>query len=171
MPSSTVVDLVTVTEALGATACFTCTTQSRGDLAPRDRIFTTGRWTAAHAFDANLEGWVVLFPVRHVLALDELDAAESGELGPLLVELSRSLRTVVGCTKTYTLLLAEKEGFHHLHFHVVPRKGDLPMAFRGSRIFGLLGNPDLAVVAAERMDAISLALRALVQAAVPHASS
>ena len=52
-----------------------------------------------------------------------------------------------------------------VHFHVVPRGSDLPDAYLGPRIFGLLGNPELDVVAPERMDELALAVRAHLAAA------
>jgi diadenosine tetraphosphate (Ap4A) HIT family hydrolase len=145
--------------------CESCLRLAAPSPAPRDRVVTTGRWTVAHAFNANLEGWLVLLPVRHVEALDELDADEAAELGPLLVAGTAALRAVVGCEKTYVLLLAESEGFRHVHLHVVPRAPDLAEEARGARIFTLLGNPELDVVATDRMDAIALALRGHLEAA------
>ncbi|HLK46239.1 MAG TPA: hypothetical protein VKT18_09620, partial [Acidimicrobiales bacterium] len=71
-----------------------------------------------------------------------------------------ALREVVGCEKTYVLLLAESEGFQHVHFHVVPRHADLDPDLRGPRIFGLLNNPGLDVVTEARRDELALALRA-----------
>jgi diadenosine tetraphosphate (Ap4A) HIT family hydrolase len=59
---------------------------------------------------------------------------------------------VTGCRKTYVLLLAEKEGFGHVHFHVVPRAADLPEEFRGPRVFGLLGVPVHDQVPEEEQD-------------------
>jgi len=132
---------------------------------PRERIAATQRWSLAHAFNANLEGWLVLLPIRHVVALHELDEHEAAELGPLLRGASAALRAVVGCAKTYVLQLAESEGFHHVHFHVVPRGRDLPDAYVGSKVFGLLGNPSLDVVAPERMDELALEVRAHLLAA------
>ena len=120
---------------------------------------STGRWTVAHAFNANLEGWLVVLPERHVEAIDELDQLEAAELGTLLRGVTAALRDVVGCEKTYVLLLAESEGFQHVHFHVVPRHAGLDAGLRGPRIFGLLNNPDLDVVTEARRDELALALR------------
>ncbi len=119
----------------------------------------TPRFVVAHAFNANLEGWLVVLPRRHVLSIDQFDDAEARELGPLLRAVTAALRAATGCEKTYVLLLAESAGFQHVHFHVVPRRADLPDAYRGPRIFGLLGNPELAVVAADRMDELSIEVR------------
>ena len=148
-----------------AARCRACPRLAALDPPPRERIAATQRWSLAHAFNANLEGWLVLLPLRHVVAIDELDEDEAAELGPLLRGASAALRAVVGCDKTYVLQLAESEGFQHVHFHVVPRGRDLPDAYVGPSVFGLLGNPSLDVVAPERMDALALALRAHLHAA------
>lgn len=158
----------TVTDHVGCQSCPRLHTTSP---APRDCVVSTGRWTVAHAFNANLEGWLVVLPTRHVEALDELDELEAAELGPLLRGVTAALREVVGCQKTYVLLLAEQEGFQHVHLHVVPRHADLDPTVRGARIFGLLNNPDLDVVTEARRDELALALREhLVTAGVASAS-
>ncbi len=150
-----------MTDPAGGTeaACGTCPRLAWTSPAPRDRIVATSRFVVAHAFNANLEGWLVVVPRRHVLSLDEFDDTEASELGPLMRGVTAALRATTGCEKTYVLLLAESEGFQHVHFHVVPRSRDLPDAYRGARIFGLLGNPELEVVAPERMDEIAIAVR------------
>jgi diadenosine tetraphosphate (Ap4A) HIT family hydrolase len=140
-------------------ACLSCPRLAETDPAPRDRIVATRHWSVAHAFNANLEGWLVVLPRRHVEALDELGEDEAAELGTLLVEVTRALRAVTGCVRTYVLLLAEAEGFQHVHFHVVPRHADLPHELSGPRIFGLLNNPALDVVTPERMDELALGIR------------
>lgn len=143
-----------------ASGCGTCERLAWTSPPPRDRVVATEGWVVAHAFNANLEGWLVVLPHRHVEALDELTVREADALGPLLRALTIALREVTGCVKTYVLLLAESEGFHHLHVHVVPRDADLDPALRGVGIFGLLGNPGLDVVAPWRMDELALAVRA-----------
>jgi diadenosine tetraphosphate (Ap4A) HIT family hydrolase len=148
-----------------AAHCLACPRIAMVDPPPRERIAATTRWAVAHAYNANLEGWVVVLPVRHVVSVDALDDAEARELGPMLRGVSAALRAVVGCEKTYVLQLAESEGFNHVHFHVVPRRADLPEAFLGPRIFGLLGSASLDVVDPARMDDLARRLRAHLVAA------
>lgn len=140
--------------------CRVCRTTAAPDLPPRERVLLTARWRAAHAFDTALPGWLVLLPTRHVTALDQLTDAEAAELGPLLRRLTAALRTVVGATKTYVMLLAEAEGFAHVHFHVVPRMPDQPPEVRGPRVFDLLGVPEERSVPADERDRLALALAA-----------
>jgi len=128
------------------------------DPPPRDRVARTGRFSVAHAFNSSLEGWLVVLPRRRVVRVGDLDDDEARELGPLLSDVSAALRDVVGCEKTYVVQLAESPGYHHVHFHVVPRQADLPEAHRGPRVFGLLGDA-VEPVADDRQDAIALAVR------------
>lgn len=131
--------------------CYACRHSADPDAPPRERVVRTAYWRAAHDFSTALPGWLVLLPVRHVTSLDELTPEESAELGPLLSGLTAALKDVTGCVKTYVLLLAEKDGFAHLHFHVVPRAADLPEELTGPRILTLLGS-DHPVPPAEQDD-------------------
>lgn len=117
--------------------CYAC--DQSGDDAPlRERFVRRGGWRVAHDFNSSLGGWLVVVPLRHVLALDELTADEASTLGELLRECSIALKRVTGCVKTYVMLFAEADGFAHLHLHVVPRLPDQPSDRRGPRVFGYL---------------------------------
>jgi diadenosine tetraphosphate (Ap4A) HIT family hydrolase len=141
--------------------CFSCT-QGEGAAGrpPRELVAADGHWRVAHAFDTALPGWLVLVPWRHVTAIADLTDAEAAALGGWQVRLSRALRDVTGCVKTYVVQFAEKEGFAHVHFHVVPRMPDRPGLPRGPRIFELLGVPDDRRVPEAARDALAVALRA-----------
>jgi diadenosine tetraphosphate (Ap4A) HIT family hydrolase len=141
-------------------ACVSCGHNERPDLPPRERIYVGPGWRVAHAFGTALPGWLVLLPRRHVTALDELTAAEAEELGPLLQAVTGALREVTGCDKTYVALFAEAEGFAHVHFHVIPRHGDLDLELRGPRVFGLLGADPARSVPDAVMDEIALRIAA-----------
>ena len=139
--------------------CYTC--RSTADPAPpdRERILRTDHWRVAHAFDTALPGWLILAPTVHIASLDELSAEAAIELGTVLRDLTSALKAVTGCAKTYVLLVAEKPGFAHLHFHVVPRAVDMGDEHRGPAVFGLLGvEPDEQVPSAEQ-DRIARALQ------------
>ena len=73
--------------------------------------------------------------------------------------MSEALHQVVGCVKTYIVLLAEAEGFSHVHFHVIPRLVDQPEELRGPRIFGMLGLPPEACVTEDERDRIGAEVR------------
>ncbi|MFZ0216206.1 MAG: HIT family protein [Candidatus Dormiibacterota bacterium] len=130
-----------------------------GEGAPlAERIAGDRWWRVAHAFDTSLLGWLVLAPRRHVTALAELTDEEASALGPWPVRLSRALRTVTGCERTYVAQFAEAAGFAHVHFHVVPQARDLPAELLGPRIFQLLGRSAVEQVSAVEREAFAAAL-------------
>ena len=135
--------------------CYTCRQEQRFDELPlRERFAVDRHWRVAHAFDTALPGWLVLLPRRHVTAVHELTDAEAGTVGLWQVRLSRALREVTGCVKTYVAQFAEAEGFAHVHFHIVPRMSDHPQELRGPRVFGLLRRPEQQRVAPDMVDQI-----------------
>ncbi len=138
-----------------STGCYACD-QSGVDAPFRERFVRRAGWRVAHDFNSSLEGWLILAPLRHVQALDELTPEESTTLGELLRESSVALKTVTRCVKTYVMLFAEAEGFAHLHVHLVPRMGDQPPDRRGPDVFGYL--KDGRSIAPERRDEIASAL-------------
>ncbi|MEU5566733.1 HIT family protein [Micromonospora musae] len=140
--------------------CFTCCSNTRIDaLPPREVIAADDHWRVAHAFDTALPGWLVLIPRRHVASIADLTDAEAATLGTWQVRLSRALQAVTGCAKTYVVQFAEKEGFAHVHFHVVPRMPDLPADRRGPRVFSYLGAAEQDRVTEQQQDELAAALR------------
>ena len=148
--------------------CFSCDQEARFDLLPvRERISADLHWRVAHAMSTALPGWLVLVPRRHVTAIADLTEAEAASLGPWQLHVSRALRTVTGCDKTYVSQFAEAEGFSHVHFHIVPRMADLPPERRGPRVFTLLDVPVDQQVSDERVDALAAALARRVRPPLP----
>ncbi|MET9483346.1 HIT family protein [Streptomyces sp. NPDC006638] len=141
-------------------ACYACDQEAQFDaLPPRERVAFDQHWRAAHAFGTALPGWLVLLPRRHVTAVHDLTDAEAASLGTWQVKLSRALRAVTGCVKTYVAQFAEAEGFAHVHFHIVPRPADLPPEHRGPGVFRLLQLPKEQQVTADRADHLARSLR------------
>jgi diadenosine tetraphosphate (Ap4A) HIT family hydrolase len=137
--------------------CYSCEQESRFDVLPaRERIAADEHWRVAHVFGGALPGWLVLLPRRHVTAIADLTDAEAADLGRWQVELSRALRVVTGCAKTYVAQFAEAEGFRHVHFHVVPRMPDLPQQLRGPEVFQLLAVAE--PISDDQADRLAIAL-------------
>ncbi|GGN09331.1 diadenosine tetraphosphate (Ap4A) HIT family hydrolase [Actinoplanes campanulatus] len=123
--------------------CHACRNNEGFDrLPPRERVAADRFWRVAHDFNSSLPGWLVLVPRRHVTSIAELTDDEASTLGLWQVRLSRALRAVTGCVKTYVVQFAEKEGFAHVHFHIVPRMPDLPAERRGPGVFRYLNDTD-----------------------------
>lgn len=137
--------------------CYACA-QAGPDAPIREGFVRKAGWRVAHDFNSSLEGWLIVAPLRHVQAFDELTVDEASALGELLWKASIALKSVTGCEKTYVMLFAEAEGFAHLHVHVVPRMPDQPEDRRGPAVFGYLkdGHP----LASDRRDEIARALLA-----------
>ncbi|GAA3389625.1 HIT family protein [Cryptosporangium minutisporangium] len=139
--------------------CYPCRKNDEFDqLPPRERIAADAWWRVAHGFNSALPGWLILVPRRHVTSIAELTDAEASASGLWQVRLSRALAEVTGCAKTYVMQFAEKEGFAHVHFHVVPRLPDLAADRRGPGVFRYLDD-DQRLSDAER-DTIAADLRA-----------
>ncbi|MFD4647292.1 HIT family protein [Streptomyces sp. NPDC058441] len=140
--------------------CYPCGKEAQfAGLPPRERIAFDECWRVVHAIGTALPGWLVLLPRRHVTAVHDLTDAEAGTLGAWQVRLSRALRSVIGCEKTYVAQFAEAEGFSHVHFHVVPRLPDLPPERRGPGVFAMLGRPEEEWVTDSEADRMARALR------------
>jgi diadenosine tetraphosphate (Ap4A) HIT family hydrolase len=139
--------------------CHSCAMTGLGEAAPlAERIAGDRWWRVAHAFDTSLLGWLVLAPRRHVTTIAELTDEEAAALGPWQVRLSRALRTITGCERTYVAQFAEAAGFAHVHFHLVPRARDLPSKLRGPRVFDLLGRPAAEQVSVVEREAFAAEL-------------
>ncbi|MFI1505273.1 HIT family protein [Streptomyces sp. NPDC020597] len=144
--------------------CFTCSKEEQfDDLPPRECVVHDQHWRVAHSFNTAVPGWLVLLPRRHVAAVHDLTDAEASTLGTWQVKLSRALREVTGCAKTYVVQFAEAEGFAHVHFHIVPRMADLRPEHRGPGVFELLRRPEAQWVTADQADRTARLLRAALQ--------
>ncbi|MEU6390981.1 HIT family protein [Streptomyces sp. NPDC046939] len=144
-----------------ASACHACAAEAGLDgLPPREHIASDPHWRLAHAFGTTLPGWLVLLPRRHVTAVHDLTDAEAATLGSWQVRVSRALRDVTGCAKTYVAQFAEAEGFAHVHFHIIPRMPDLASTQRGPRVFDHLTRPETEQVPPAQADALAKRLRA-----------
>ncbi len=139
-----------------ATDCYPCGQEARlPDVPPRERVAQDDHWRVVLAFNSALPGWLVLLPRRHVTAVHDLTDAEAASLGLWQVRLSRALREVTGCVKSYVVQFAEAEGFGHTHFHVVPRMADQPDDRCGPAVFGYLARPEEEWVSPQRCDELA----------------
>ena len=146
----------------GRDMCKTCelTAQRRLGKTPLwDSIYQTNCWDVVHAFNTSLPGWLVLVLQRHIESLDELTEQEAAELGPLIRRVSLSLKTVVGCMKTYVIQFAEHEDHPHVHFHIVPRMANQPTDRRSTQVFAYLGVSQEESVTEDQMNEIGGRIR------------
>jgi len=119
--------------------CLTCLSNSGEQrISPGPTIYEGAYWYLEHAYPTSLKGWLVVVLKRHVEALHELSLEEFTELGVIQARATKLLFEMVNCEKEYVMCLAEGEGFHHIHVHIVPKPCDLPEELKATRIFALL---------------------------------
>lgn len=138
--------------------CYTCEMTARRDegQAPLwDSIHRTQYWDLVHSYNTALPGWLVLVIHRHIEAIDEMTEAEAVELGILIRQVSKVLKELTGCIKTYVIQFAEAVEHPHVHFHVVPRMADQPEERRSTKIFSYLGVPVEERVSSDEMNLIA----------------
>lgn len=119
--------------------CLTCLNLSgERRISPGLIIYEGTHWIVDHAYPTTHLGWLVVLPKRHVEALHELTKEEFLELAEIEYRLVQVMGREPGVQKEYVMCFSEGEGFHHMHFHVVPKPGDLPAHLKGPRIIELL---------------------------------
>ena len=119
--------------------CLTCLSNSgEKRISPGPMIYEGIYWYLEHAYPTSLKGWLVAVLKRHVEALHELTPEEFTELGIIQARATKLLFETLNCEKEYVMCLAEGEGFHHIHFHIVPKPRNLPDELKAARIFALL---------------------------------
>lgn len=141
--------------------CYACQNNVASDTRSVSEAIHVGEgWRVAHAFNTSLPGWLVLLPLRHVAAVEELSLAESAAMGVLIRRCALALRQLTGCKKSYFMFFAEAQGFSHLHVHVVPRMDWFKPEQSGPRVFSLLGLEPEHSLTPEARAAFSLEIRA-----------
>lgn len=138
----------------GETECWTCRSVSGEQrISPGKTAYDGQYWMVEHAYPVKQKGWMVIVLKRHAEALHELTAEEFRELGMIQTRLSKLLHETLKCQKEYISCYAEKEHFHHIHFHVFAKPHDLPNKLLGGKSFALINIPEKE--AAPREDIIS----------------
>jgi diadenosine tetraphosphate (Ap4A) HIT family hydrolase len=134
------------------TTCELISRRDRGEAPFWDSIYRTVSWDIVHAYDTALPGWLVIVARRHLRSIDEMSDQEASELGILLRRVSKALKQVTGCLKTYVLQFAEHPKHPHVHFHIIPRMTDQPEEKKATKIMGYLGVPQNERVTEEVMN-------------------
>lgn len=118
--------------------CNTCKSlKEEISLAPGPIILDGIYWQVEHMYPVSIKGWLVIILKRHIEALHELTKDEWNELHDIQQKITTALYKKLNTQKEYSMCFAEKEGFNHIHFHVVAVSNDLSAEFRGPGIFGL----------------------------------
>ena len=116
--------------------CRSCQSlQGLAKLTNAPRVYESERWVVEHVSPTNVLGWFVIVLNRHAEAIHELEAAELDELNRIWPTLCRILGEMEGVAKEYVAQFAEKENFHHVHFHVIAARADWPKDWKGPGVF------------------------------------
>lgn len=120
----------------GPATCLICpSVQGDRRISPGPWIHNGRHWVVEHAYPASLLGWVVVVLKRHAEALHELTLEEWREFAEVQHGLLAALRECQPLEKEYVACFAEKEGFHHLHFHVIPKGPGFDPQYSGGKAF------------------------------------
>lgn len=118
-------------------------------ISPGRRIYDSNLWVIEHASSVELLGWLIILPKRHVEALDQLTMQEWQEYAVILPLATQLLKEFMHCQKEYVLCLAEKDGFKHVHFHVIAIPESLAKEKRGANVFKCLAPADQQLIVAK----------------------
>lgn len=152
-------------------ACGSCrSVQGLLSLTNAPRILETPHWLVEHAHPTAIRGWLVLLLTRHCGAIHDLTADELASFGRLLGPVCQALRATLGAEKEYVVQFAEKEGFAHVHFHVIARLPDWPASLRGDRVFSGLGERVARPLPSEVVTPLALEIREQLLAQLPEAA-
>ncbi len=129
--------------------CFTCLNISgQQRISPGPFIYTGQYWVVDHAYPSSLLGWLVILPKRHITAMHEITFKEFQELAEIEYKLVQVIHKDPTIEKKYFMCFAEGEGFHHVHFHMVPKPYNLPHELIGPRVFAFLNTEFQPAIAA-----------------------
>ena len=119
--------------------CWTCASiTGEKRISPGPTIYEGRYWLVEHAYPSQLKGWLVIVLKRHAEALHDLSHKEFEELADIQARVTRVLFDELKCEKEYVACFAEKEHFHHIHFHLVARPADWPDHLKGTKIFAMI---------------------------------
>jgi diadenosine tetraphosphate (Ap4A) HIT family hydrolase len=101
--------------------CLACDLASGRMPLPGGRIHETAHWIVEHCFGPLGLGVLLVKPLRHVVSVGELTAAEAQELGPLLQRSAAIVDELIAPEQVYVALWSHAGRTRvHIHFVVQP---------------------------------------------------
>ena len=135
------------------------------------RIHDGDHWIVEHVHPTSVKGWLVVVAKCHRTAIHELSSEEAAELGILLPAVCRALHEVLDTRKEYVFQMAEKDGFDHVHFHVIARLADWPSHLKGPRVFEALGEDVSNPLTTEQLIPTTTEIATILKQELTHESS
>lgn len=99
--------------------CLTCCIVNGTKIPPGGLIYKDNEIIIHHCIDVNIPGYLILSPVRHVAAYQDLTQIEIIAMAMSLKKITAILQQIPDIEKVYLLNLAEET--LHFHFHIFPR--------------------------------------------------
>lgn len=118
--------------------CVLCRRLHAAEPPPGGWLLRDERWAAAVMPGAEVPGWVVLQPVRHVERIWELEPQALADLGPVVARLSEAISGARDGAKVY--LGAFGERIPHWHLIVAPPPEGLAPSRRGPGLLADFGD-------------------------------
>jgi diadenosine tetraphosphate (Ap4A) HIT family hydrolase len=128
-------------------------------ISPGSAICEGQYWRLEHAYPSQLKGWLVIVLKRHAQALHELSAVELQELAIIQASATRVLFKELDCEKEYAACFGDKEGFNHVHFHIIPKARNLPEGLRGTKVFAAINVAESEAIPRDEIGAFCEKLR------------
>ena len=106
-------------------------------------LLKTKYWRLIHKRQSPVLGWLVLTLDYHKKSLVDLTHEEWNELTIIFPNLINILKIVCQAEKVYITHFAEKPGYEHVHWHIIPISKSHLKQYRGPKIFSMLENKSL----------------------------
>jgi len=116
-----------------AEGCLSCDVIAGRKATPGGLIFEDALWSVTHQVSpAQLAGFLILQPIRHVEHVGDLSSEEAMAVGPILARSSQALMRVLAPDKVYVCSFGTE--VKHVHFYLVPRLDAMPADLSGPEL-------------------------------------
>jgi diadenosine tetraphosphate (Ap4A) HIT family hydrolase len=108
---------------MGDLECLLCDPEAADREMRRVQVWEDDLWRLTVSLFAEVPGFSVLEPKRHIPYIADLEGAEAQTFGPVMARVSSVLREVTSAEQVFVYVFGE--GIAHLHVHLAPhREGD-----------------------------------------------
>lgn len=147
------------------TICRSCDANSGlKKISPGRSLLKGSHWNVEHAFPTSLLGWTVIVLNRHCEELHNLTRSEWAELAEIQYLVTKTMNQYSLVEKEYVACFAEKEGFKHIHFHVIPKSSTLRPESSGVNVFAHLNPKEQEILTSDEVARYCDRMNTLLQA-------